>query len=291
MKFKTSYKKEKGFTLIELLMVIAIIGILAGIVLTALGGAKALASDAKRKAEMSGLRYVLELHYLDNNQYPESIDWIRIEEDADVNGPFSQAIQPYVPRLPRDPLYPKEENGRKFSYQYKSTPEGTGCLIHAELEKEGGYELSCLAGSGGIVYENGEEEDGYGVTHTFNATLTNTGTISLYFTIDAFLINQDPVGCFEITDGGFNGYNLCDVMGLEMGDSADVFVDVTLTGTGPMAEDEEGLICGYKEEDILGWWGETGKEFEVPAAEVTDECQGATATLKMDILYWQQSGN
>lgn len=60
-------RKYRGFTFIEMLVVIAIIGILAGITLVAVGGARNRAKDSRIISEMGQLRNAADLHYNNNN--------------------------------------------------------------------------------------------------------------------------------------------------------------------------------------------------------------------------------
>lgn len=63
-------KLQSGFTIIELLIVIAIIGILAGLVLNNFQGAQAKARDTQRKTDINNLHAKLEEYYNENGNYP-----------------------------------------------------------------------------------------------------------------------------------------------------------------------------------------------------------------------------
>lgn len=66
--------EEDGFTLIELMVVIAVLGILAGIAIPRFSGVQDKAKDANIESVAGTLRNAMEMYYAENSNYPASGD-------------------------------------------------------------------------------------------------------------------------------------------------------------------------------------------------------------------------
>jgi len=115
--------KIRGFTLIEILIVIAIIGILVGIVLVAFGGARASARDAVRMSDLRTLEKMLEMYKIEEERYPFSTADFQIQDQ-----PWGSFWEGYG-TVPKDPLSPEQD------YAYVSD-EGRDYQIYAKFERE-----------------------------------------------------------------------------------------------------------------------------------------------------------
>jgi len=87
---KRFWQKEKGFTLIELLIVVAIIGIVAGIAIPRFLGARTTARVTRAFADMRTIADGLEMYFIAENVYPAAID--------------GDELAAYVTSIPKDPF-------------------------------------------------------------------------------------------------------------------------------------------------------------------------------------------
>jgi type II secretion system protein G len=126
---------RKGFTLIELLVVISIIGVLMGLSIFGLRGARESARDAQRKADLELIRSGIELYKSDCNKYPTSLSEPLTGDDS---VPSCSSSNTYIDDIPDDPASPSRV------YLYYS--DGIEYEICASLE-QGTGSVSCGASS------------------------------------------------------------------------------------------------------------------------------------------------
>lgn len=87
---------RRGFTLIELLIVIAIIGILAGIVFISLNNARVKAKDVSRILYTGELKRSLEIYKIEHNSVPASLGSGMNDFSNSCDGTLQQSLQPLV---------------------------------------------------------------------------------------------------------------------------------------------------------------------------------------------------
>ena len=125
-------KNNKGFTLIELLVVISIMGIIMGLSIFGLLGARESARDGRRKADIEEIRASVEIYKSDCNSYPSTISDDLVGDDSPT---ACSADNVYIDTLPVDPITPDAD------YLYWSN--GTTYEICAYLEQVTGDPVTC----------------------------------------------------------------------------------------------------------------------------------------------------
>lgn len=106
-------KSRAGFTLIELLVVISIIGVLIGLSIFGLQGARESARDAKRRSDLELMRSGLETYRVDCGGYPTVLGTSLSGNGSSVNCAVTNV---YIAEVPTDP-----DPSRNYNYSATAT--------------------------------------------------------------------------------------------------------------------------------------------------------------------------
>jgi general secretion pathway protein G len=91
--------RRAGFTLIEVLLVVAILGILAGVVVANFAGRQERAMIQATRASLKAMATAVEMYEVDTGQYPSSLqNLVSSDGSPNWNGPYLKTqVQGQVP--------------------------------------------------------------------------------------------------------------------------------------------------------------------------------------------------
>ncbi len=129
--------KSRGFTLVEIIIVVALIGVLAGGLITIIDPAGQLkgSRDSKRKSDLKQIQAALELYRADQGTYPDTSDIGNDAANYNTNSSLvddpSDVQATYLQTVPKDP-----KSSAHYYYCTSSTcGASSGYRIYACLEK------------------------------------------------------------------------------------------------------------------------------------------------------------
>ena len=115
-------RSEEGFTLVEMLLVLVVIGILTSISIPGLAGVRSQADSTAVMLEMSGIKNLLELEYMNNNYlYPkDQAEFDKLINETSLNNETSV----------------NNETSRSYNYEAK---KGRKCYLLTSTPDADGY--------------------------------------------------------------------------------------------------------------------------------------------------------
>lgn len=156
LKTKTT---QSGFTLVELLVVIAVIGLLAGLIGANLGSVRAKARDAQRKSDLKAIQTAIVLYQDTKRTLPTGPADSRSGQPAWITD-----LSPvYIERVPVDP---KNDSTYFYSYVLGAGRQVGAFVLEARLETDGVAGLTDRDTSGGAAnFVSGSFKDAAGVVY------------------------------------------------------------------------------------------------------------------------------
>lgn len=117
---------RSGFTLIEVLLVVAILGILAGVVVVNFGGKQEAAMIKACRTSIQGICTAIDMYEVDNGRYPPSLQsLVTSSGEQNWNGPY---IRGGVPSDPWSQSFQYTQSGNSYKVTSQGPP-GKGAPI------------------------------------------------------------------------------------------------------------------------------------------------------------------